>query len=462
MVGVVECGCFGNGAGRGDCVMIVEWFEFVCVGGWKMEICDLVVVIVGIDGWVWKGWCSKYWKRLFGGNEGKAFDVVDKMGIWYAKEEGIDFEESFAPVARLESVRLFVSYAAHKSFLIYQMDVKTTFINGLLKEEVYIAQPDGFVDPDHQEKVYRLRKDLYGLKQALRAWYDELLNFQISKGFTKDKEKKSTIKRFTTDDQADYYLGITSITVNGKNAYELKGKFLDDLHKNAFSGTNGEDAVEHIEYFLKIVDPIDLPNIDPDVLTKDIEGFKNYDEYKDDWIYEWNKDVPWMHEKPWTENGVWKEPTPVKHCSYIVRNSLHYQDLEWYEAWKDSKLKDKALRNKAIMEGLINDDVESNNEGWKSWENFENTNGDRYEKEYEHDEKDEERCELFDDTTKELPVCTVRRFEMIKYSFGQDEEYVAVKEDEYEDLTSTSEDACRAYQEIFRMMDEGWMVTRAE
>ncbi|GKA06546.1 retrovirus-related pol polyprotein from transposon TNT 1-94 [Tanacetum coccineum] len=81
-----------------------------------------------------------------------------------------------------------------------------------------------------------------------------------------DKEKKSTMKRFTTNDQADYYLWITRITINGKNAYELKGKFFDDLHNNAFSGTNREDAVEHIEYFLKIVDPIDLPNVNQDKL----------------------------------------------------------------------------------------------------------------------------------------------------------------------------------------------------
>ncbi|GJT85012.1 retrovirus-related pol polyprotein from transposon TNT 1-94 [Tanacetum coccineum] len=103
----------------------------------------------------------------------------------YAQEEGIDFEESFAPVARLEAVRIFVAYAAHKSFPIYQMDVKTEFLNGPLKEEVYVAQPDGFVNPDHPEKVYHLRKSLYGLKQAPRAWYDELSNFLMSKGFTK-------------------------------------------------------------------------------------------------------------------------------------------------------------------------------------------------------------------------------------------------------------------------------------
>nr|GEV83048.1 hypothetical protein [Tanacetum cinerariifolium] len=81
-----------------------------------------------------------------------------------------------------------------------------------------------------------------------------------------DEEAKSTMIKIVTNDQENYYLGITSITVNGKNAYELKGKFLDDLHKNTFSGTNREVAVEHIEYFLKIVDPIDLPNVNQDKL----------------------------------------------------------------------------------------------------------------------------------------------------------------------------------------------------
>ncbi|GJV01608.1 retrovirus-related pol polyprotein from transposon TNT 1-94 [Tanacetum coccineum] len=104
----------------------------------------------------------------------------------YKQEEGINFEESFALVARLEAVQIFIAYAAHKSFPIYQMGVKTTFLNGPLKEEVYVSHPDGFVDPDHPEKVDRVRKALYGLKQAPRAWYNELLTFLMSKGFTKD------------------------------------------------------------------------------------------------------------------------------------------------------------------------------------------------------------------------------------------------------------------------------------
>ncbi|GJX23950.1 gag-pol polyprotein [Tanacetum coccineum] len=107
----------------------------------------------------------------------------------YGQQEGIDFKESFAPVARLEAVWLFIVYAAHKSFPVYQMDVKTAFLNGPLKEEAHVNQPDGFVDPHHPKKVYRLKKALYGLKQAPRAWYDELSNFLVSKGFSKGGDK---------------------------------------------------------------------------------------------------------------------------------------------------------------------------------------------------------------------------------------------------------------------------------
>ncbi|GJR80763.1 retrovirus-related pol polyprotein from transposon TNT 1-94 [Tanacetum coccineum] len=103
----------------------------------------------------------------------------------YGQQEEIDFKESFSPVAQLKAVRLFIAYAAHKSFPIYQMDVKKTFLYGPLKEEVYVNQPDGFVDPYHPDQVYRLKKALYGLKQAPRAWYDELSNFLVSKGFSK-------------------------------------------------------------------------------------------------------------------------------------------------------------------------------------------------------------------------------------------------------------------------------------
>ncbi|GJT23283.1 retrovirus-related pol polyprotein from transposon TNT 1-94 [Tanacetum coccineum] len=96
-------------------------------------------------------------------------------GQWINRQmEGIDFEESFAPVARIEAIRIFIANAASKNMTIYQMDVKTAFLNGELKEEVYVSQPEGFIDPDHPTHVYRLKKDLYGLKQAPRAWKFEM------------------------------------------------------------------------------------------------------------------------------------------------------------------------------------------------------------------------------------------------------------------------------------------------
>nr|GEZ67137.1 uncharacterized mitochondrial protein AtMg00810-like [Tanacetum cinerariifolium] len=88
----------------------------------------------------------------------------------YRQEEGIDFEESFALVPRLEAIWIFLAYAAHKNMVVYQMDVKTVFLNGNLREEVYVSQPDGFVDQDNPNHVYKLKKALYGLKQAPRAW----------------------------------------------------------------------------------------------------------------------------------------------------------------------------------------------------------------------------------------------------------------------------------------------------
>ena len=101
----------------------------------------------------------------------------------YTQVEGIDFDETFAPVARLEAIRILLAYANHHDITLYQMDVKSAFLNGKLEEEVYVAQPPGFEDPKNPDKVFRLNKALYGLKQAPRAWYDTLKEFLMKKGF---------------------------------------------------------------------------------------------------------------------------------------------------------------------------------------------------------------------------------------------------------------------------------------
>nr|GEV24681.1 hypothetical protein [Tanacetum cinerariifolium] len=103
----------------------------------------------------------------------------------YRQEEEIDFEKSFAPVARIESICIFITNASTKNMTIYQMDVKTAFLNGELREVVYVSEPEGFVDPDKPNHVYRLKKVLYGLKQAPRTWYDMLYSFLLSQKFSK-------------------------------------------------------------------------------------------------------------------------------------------------------------------------------------------------------------------------------------------------------------------------------------
>ncbi|GJV93540.1 putative ribonuclease H-like domain-containing protein [Tanacetum coccineum] len=105
----------------------------------------------------------------------------------HTQEEGIDYDEVFAPVARIEAIRIFLAYASYMGFRVYQMDVKSAFLYGQIEEEVYVCQPPGFEDPDHPEKVYKVVKALYGLHQAPRAWYETLANYLLSNGFQRGK-----------------------------------------------------------------------------------------------------------------------------------------------------------------------------------------------------------------------------------------------------------------------------------
>jgi hypothetical protein len=105
------------------------------------------------------------------------------MAKGYAQVVGLDFEETFAPVASLESIHILLAYVAHHLFKLFQMDVKSTFLNGPIKEEVYVKQTPGFEDDRYPDHVYKLSKALYGLKQAPRAWYECLRDFLISNAF---------------------------------------------------------------------------------------------------------------------------------------------------------------------------------------------------------------------------------------------------------------------------------------
>ncbi|GJS37363.1 putative ribonuclease H-like domain-containing protein [Tanacetum coccineum] len=128
------------------------------------------------------------------------FKIQKQVAQGYKQEEGIDYDEVFAPVARIEAIRLFLAYASFMNFLMYQMDVKSAFLYGTIEEEVYVSQPLGFVDPEFPEKVYKVEKALYGLHQAPRAWYETLSTYLLDNGFYRGQiDKTLFIKRVKGD-----------------------------------------------------------------------------------------------------------------------------------------------------------------------------------------------------------------------------------------------------------------------
>ncbi|GJU61715.1 retrovirus-related pol polyprotein from transposon TNT 1-94 [Tanacetum coccineum] len=156
----------------------------------------------------------------------------------YRQEEGIDFEESFAPVARLDAIRIFLAFAAHMNMIVYQMDVKTAFLHGILREEVYVSQPDGFVDQDNPNHVYKLKKAFYGLKQAPRAWYNLLSKFLLSHEFSK---------------------GIVDPTL-----------FIRRQGKDILLSKNALESLK--KYGMESSDPVDTPIVEKSKLDEDPQG----------------------------------------------------------------------------------------------------------------------------------------------------------------------------------------------
>ncbi|GJY38382.1 retrovirus-related pol polyprotein from transposon TNT 1-94 [Tanacetum coccineum] len=212
----------------------------------------------------------------------------------YCQEEGIDFEESFAPVARLEAIRIFLAFAAHMNMVVYQMDVKTAFLNGNLREEVYVSHPYSFVNPDNPNHVYKLKKALYGLKQAPRAWYDMLSLFLISQDFSKGlvdptlfirKEGKELllvqvyvddiIFAASTPELCDLFAKIMC----SKFKMSMMGKILFFLGLQISQSPRGifinqsKYALESLKkYGFDSCDPVDTPMVEKSKLDEDKEG----------------------------------------------------------------------------------------------------------------------------------------------------------------------------------------------
>ena len=150
----------------------------------------------------------------------------------YNQQEGIDFTETFAPVARLEAIRILLAFASHKNIKLYQMDVKSAFLNGFNEEEVFVKQPPGFEDINFPEHVFKLKKALYGLKQAPRAWYDRLSSFLITNGFMRGKVDTTLFRKDLAKDFIIVQIYVDDIIFGATN--ELLCKDFSNLMQSEF------------------------------------------------------------------------------------------------------------------------------------------------------------------------------------------------------------------------------------
>ncbi|KAI5334092.1 hypothetical protein L3X38_024225 [Prunus dulcis] len=146
----------------------------------------------------------------------------------YSQKPGIDFNETFAPVARLDTVRTLVAVAAQRNWSLFQLDVKSAFLNGVLSEEVYVDQPSGFVIQGSEDKVYKLKKALYGLKQAPRAWYEEINSYFIKTGFYRSPSEATLYTKMSTSGILIVSLYVDDIIYTGSSK-EMMAAFKNDM-----------------------------------------------------------------------------------------------------------------------------------------------------------------------------------------------------------------------------------------
>lgn len=171
-------------------------------------------------------------KWVFKNKRGEDGEIVKNkarlVAQGYTQQEGIDYEETFAPVARLEAIRILLAFAVAKGFKLYQMDVKSAFLNGVIEVEVYVRQPPGFESERFPHRVFKLHRALYGLKQAPRAWYGRLKGFLFSKGFEMRKVDKTLFLLRHGNDLLIVQIYVDDIIFGG-SSHDMVSKFAEDM-----------------------------------------------------------------------------------------------------------------------------------------------------------------------------------------------------------------------------------------
>ncbi|GJZ04617.1 retrovirus-related pol polyprotein from transposon TNT 1-94, partial [Tanacetum coccineum] len=223
-----------------------ELHEFECLKVWELVPRPDKVMVITLK------WIYKVKLDEMGGILKNKARLVARG---YRQEEGIDFEESFTPVARLDAIRIFLACSTHMNMILYQMDVKTAFLNGILREKVYVSQPNRFVDQDNPNHVYKLKKALYGLKQSPRAWYDLLSKFILSQEFSKGTMDPTLF-----------------IRRQGKDILLIQ-IYVDDIIFAGIFLNQSKYALESLKkYGMESSDPVDTPMVEKSKLDEDTQG----------------------------------------------------------------------------------------------------------------------------------------------------------------------------------------------
>nr|GEV98904.1 retrovirus-related Pol polyprotein from transposon TNT 1-94 [Tanacetum cinerariifolium] len=262
-----------------------EIHEFEKLQVYELVSCPNKVMLIKLK-WIYKVKNDEFSEVL----KNKARLVAQR----FRQKDGIHFEESFAPVARIKAIRIFVANATNKNMMIFQLDVKTAFLNAELKEEVYVSQPEGFVDQDNLSHVHKLKKALYGLKQAPRAWYNMLSSFLISQHFSKGAVDPTLFTRKTRNKLLlvqIYVAGIIFVSTNTAmhnefaNLMTTKFKISMMGHMSFFLGLQISQSPRGIflnqsKYASEIIkkygmitsDSVDTPMVEKSKLDEDLQG----------------------------------------------------------------------------------------------------------------------------------------------------------------------------------------------
>nr|GEX42803.1 putative ribonuclease H-like domain-containing protein [Tanacetum cinerariifolium] len=179
----------------------------------------------------------------------------------HTQDEGINYKEVFAPVARIKAIRLFLAYASFMGFMVYQMDVKSAFVYGTIEEEVYVCQHLGFEDPDYPDKVYKVVKALYGLHQAPRAWYETLANYLLENGFQRAFEKLMQDKfQMSSMGVLTFFLGL-QVKQKHDGIFISQDKFVAKILRK-FGVTDGKSASTPIDTEKPLLKDPDCEDVD--------------------------------------------------------------------------------------------------------------------------------------------------------------------------------------------------------